>query len=113
MIKGMHGLFYTTEPEKARAFFRDVIGFPAQDAGGGWLMFEAPAADFACHPSEESTHHEVSFSCDDIEATVKDLQAKGAQFTRPVNEQNWGWETAFQLPGGGEIQLYQPKYDSA
>jgi catechol 2,3-dioxygenase-like lactoylglutathione lyase family enzyme len=79
----MHGLFFTTEPEKARAFFRDVLGFPAKDAGDGWLIFDAPAGDFGCHPSSDTTHHEISFFCDDIQATVKELEEKGAQFVKP------------------------------
>ena len=110
MIKGMHGLFFTTEPEKARAFFRDVLGFPAKDAGDGWLIFDAPAGDFGCHPSTDTTHHEISFFCDDIQATVKELEEKGAQFVKPVIEEDYGWITYFQLPGGAPIQLYQPKY---
>jgi hypothetical protein len=27
--------------------------------------------------------------CDDLEAAVKDLQAEGVEFTRPVNEEEW------------------------
>ena len=110
MIKGMHGLFYTTEPENARAFFRDVLGFPARDVGDGWLIFDAPAADFGCHPSADTTHHEISFFCDDIHETVKELEAKGVQF-EPVSDQGFGLVTTFRLPGGGPILLYQPKYE--
>ena len=44
MIKGMHGMFYSSEPEALRAFFRDKLGFPSYDVGGGWLIFDMPAA---------------------------------------------------------------------
>ena len=37
MLK-LHGLFYTTTPEEARAFLRDKLGLSAYDSGGGWLM---------------------------------------------------------------------------
>ena len=39
MIRGVHTMFYTSEPEALRAFFRDKLGFPATDVGEGWLIF--------------------------------------------------------------------------
>ena len=38
MIRGVHTMFYTSEPEALRAFLRDMLGFPATDVGGGWLV---------------------------------------------------------------------------
>ena len=35
-IIGMHALMYSKEDEQTRRFFRDVLGFPALDAGHGW-----------------------------------------------------------------------------
>jgi catechol 2,3-dioxygenase-like lactoylglutathione lyase family enzyme len=108
MIKGMHGLFYTTKPEEARAFLRDALGFPAKDVGDGWLIFDLPAADLGCHPSDRAFHG-VSFFCNDIDATMAELRGRGVAFTEIV-EEDWGRVTTFELPGGGPIQLYQPKY---
>ena len=51
-IKGVHALFYTTEPDAARAFLRDKLGLPAYDSGDGWLIFHAPEADIGCHPAD-------------------------------------------------------------
>ncbi len=42
MINGMHALVYSREVDEARAFFKDVLGFPSIDIGGGWLIFPAP-----------------------------------------------------------------------
>ncbi len=42
MIKGVHTMFYTSEPEALRAFLRDKIGFPFTDVGDGWLALEPP-----------------------------------------------------------------------
>ncbi len=109
MTLGLHGLFYTTAPEEARVFLRDKIGLHAYDSGGGWLIFELPSADIGCHPSEHA-YHEVSFSCDDIETTVAEFMERGVQFNEPVREEEWGRVTSFDLPGGGPILLYQPKY---
>ena len=36
MIKGMHAMFYSSEPEALRAFLRDKFGFTSSsDVGGG------------------------------------------------------------------------------
>jgi hypothetical protein len=108
MIKGVHALFYTTEPEAARAFFRDKVGLPNIDAGGGWLIFQVPEGDVGFHPSDRAFHG-ISFYCDDLEATMKDCAARGVTFS-PIVEEDWGRVTTFELPGGGPVQLYQPKY---
>ncbi len=35
MIKGVHTMLYTSEPEALRAFLRDKLGFPHTDVGEG------------------------------------------------------------------------------
>ena len=50
MITGAHWLLYSKDPEADRAFFRDVLGFPAVDAGGGWLILGLPPAELGVHP---------------------------------------------------------------
>lgn len=112
MIKGVHTMFYTSKPEEARAFIRDVLGFPHVDVGDGWLIFDLPEADMGCHPGS-SPEHVISFYCDDIEQTVKELRAKGVQFTRPVTDEGYGYVTAFTIPGDVVVELYEPKYDKA
>ena len=48
--------------------------------------------------------------CDDIEATVAELVAKGVAFSGSVQDVGWGLLTAILLPGGGEIGLYEPRH---
>lgn len=110
MIKGVHALFYTTDPEGARAFLRDKLGLPYVDASGdGWLIFGLPEGDVGCHPSDHAAQG-VSFFCDDIDATMKELAARSVTFTGVI-EEDWGRHTTFEIPGGGPVQLYEPKYD--
>ncbi|MSR54020.1 MAG: hypothetical protein EXS09_12125 [Gemmataceae bacterium] len=45
MIRGVHTMFHSSEPEALRTFFRDKLSFPANDVGTGWLMFDLPEAD--------------------------------------------------------------------
>ena len=112
MITGVHAVVFTKEAERLRAFFRDVLGFSSVDAGGGWLIFALPPAELAAHPSDEEGRHELYLMCDDVEATVEELSAKGVEFTGPVSDEGFGLLTAMRLPGGGELGLYQPKHAS-
>jgi catechol 2,3-dioxygenase-like lactoylglutathione lyase family enzyme len=115
VIRGVHTMFYSSQPEALRAFLRDKLGLPATDVGGGWLIFNLPEADMGCHPADPgqgapSGTHDISFYCDDLAATVAELKAKGVEFTKPVADHGYGLVTYFSVPGGFEVQLYQPKY---
>src|SRR3954469_4076106 len=120
MIRGVHTMFYTSEPEALRAFLRDKLGLPAHDVGEGWLIFDLPEADMGVHPTEAGDHPgargapsgtpDISFYCDDIQKTVAELKAKGVEFTEPVADHGYGLVTHLKVPGGFAIQLYQPKY---
>lgn len=112
MIKGVHITFYTPEAEALRTFFTETLKFPSVDAGGGWMIFALPPADLGCHPIAEGdeVRHEMSFYCDDIHKTISELQGRGIRFTSEVVDEGWGLSTSFATTGGGEIQLYQPRY---
>jgi hypothetical protein len=36
MIRGLHAMFYSSQADELRAFFRDKLGFRGTDVGGGW-----------------------------------------------------------------------------
>jgi catechol 2,3-dioxygenase-like lactoylglutathione lyase family enzyme len=119
MINAVHALVYCEDAEAARAFFRDVIGWPYVDTGGGWLIFKTGPSELGIHPSSwehegergsTDQRHEVSLVCDDIEATVAELTGKGAVFTRGIRDDGFGLTTDLQIPGGPQIMLYQPRY---
>jgi catechol 2,3-dioxygenase-like lactoylglutathione lyase family enzyme len=111
MITGVHGLIFSRDAEGVRAFFRDMLGFPSIATGNGWLIFRLPPAELGVHPGEESAH-QLSFLCDDVHATVAELEGKGVEFAKPITDQGWGLETRIRLPGGGELSLYEPKHPS-
>lgn len=102
-------MVFTKDAEAVRAFFGDVLGLSSIDAGGGWLIFALPTAELAAHPAEDN-HHEVYLTCDDVDATVIDLKAKGVTFTRPITDTDWGRITALRLPDGGELAIYEPRH---
>jgi catechol 2,3-dioxygenase-like lactoylglutathione lyase family enzyme len=113
MINGVHVILYSRDADADRAFLRDVLGYPHVDGGGGWLIFKAPPAEIAVHPTEGEPLHELYLMCDDVNATVADLTAKGVEFAKPVSDQGWGLLTSIRLPSGGELGLYQPRHATA
>ena len=115
MIKGVHTMFYTSDPTGLRNFLRDKLKFKANDVGNGWLIFDLPEADMGCHPSNEqhgapSGTHDISFYCDNIEQTVKELKERGVEFKGKIKDHGYGLVTHFEMPGDFSVQLYQPKY---
>src|SRR2546421_5947214 len=110
MITGVHTIVFTHDAERARAFFRDTLGFDSVDAGGGWLIFALPPAELAAHPTDERAHYELYLMCDAVHPTVADLKAKGVEVTGGIAEERWGLTTAFELPGGGRSALYDPRH---
>ena|SRR6185369_3935750 len=112
MITGAHVILYSKDPDADRAFFKDVLGFPAVDAGHGWLIFALPPAEAAFHPAGENDRHELYLMCDDVRAEIRDLASRNVPCS-PIVEERWGSLTRITLPGGGEVGLYQPKHPTA
>ena len=115
MIRGVHTMFYSSQPEAFRAFVRDKLGFPCTDVGDGWLIFDLAEADMGCHPADGnggsiSGTQSISFYCDDIAKTVAELKSRGVEFTGPVEDHGYGLVTFFKMPGDFAVQLYQPRY---
>jgi catechol 2,3-dioxygenase-like lactoylglutathione lyase family enzyme len=112
MISGAHVIIYSTDAEADRGFVRDVLGFDAVDAGGGWLIFALPPAELAVHPDATGDRHELYLMCDDVRATVAELQATGIEIAREVTDQGFGLLAAIRLPSGGELGIYEPRHAS-
>ncbi|KAA5833546.1 VOC family protein [Saccharopolyspora hirsuta] len=110
MINGAHLLLFSRDAERDRAFLRDVLGFESVDAGGGWLIFGLPPAELATHPTDADPTCQLYLMCDDIAVTIGELQDQGVEITRTVSNEGWGLLTAFRLPSGAEIGLYEPKH---
>ena len=114
MIRGLHMMFYSSQANELRAFLRDKVGLKGTDTGGGWLIFDAPEADLGVHPTEDggppSGTADISIYCDDIDTTVAELKARGVEFVHDVQDHGYGLVTHMKVPGGFQVQLYQPKY---
>lgn len=108
-------MFYSSQAAELRAFLRDKLGWSAVDVGDGWLIFDVPEADMGVHPTDTpdsapSGTKDISFYCDNIEATMAELSAKDVEFTAPPENHGYGLVTFMKVPGDFEIMLYQPLY---
>jgi len=116
MITAAHVTVFAADADAARAFFRDVLGFPCTDAGDGWLIFGVPPTELGVHPGggwgEGEGGHRLFLICDEIESTVEDLKRKGVEFTAEIADEGYGPLTTMIVPGLGEVSLYEPTYES-
>lgn len=122
MIIGLHTLIYSVDAEKDREFFRDVLKFPAVDAGHGWLIFKMPPAELGVHPiepaessdvvSKGSSTQELYLMCDNIERTIEELSAKNVRCSE-IQNAGFGRMTMITLPGGSQLGIYEPRHATA
>ena len=114
-VTGVHTLLYTSEPEALRAVLKDVFGWRHVDAGHGWLIFATPPGEMGVHPAEGEGvgTHQITFMCDDLEATLAELAAKGVPSRGEPKDEGFGITSTLLLPGGVEVTLYEPRHPTA
>lgn len=136
MIKAVHTLVYSDDPTATRAFFKDVLRWPfvsegdRGDAGVGgagtggadpaeWLIFGTGPSELGVHPTSGGNggpgwsaprHHSISLVCDDLEATVRELTGRGAEFAGGPQDLGFGRGVFLRVPGADDLLLYQPQH---
>jgi catechol 2,3-dioxygenase-like lactoylglutathione lyase family enzyme len=121
MITGFHTIIFSDDAESTREFFRDVLGWPAVDAGGGWLIFKTPPTEMGVHPTVSEggerwatiPHAQLSVMCDDLPATIAELRGKGVEVAEDIRNEGFGLVTEIEVPGAGTMMLYQPLHPVA
>ena len=53
MITALHDLVDADDAEAARAFFREVLGWPHVDVHDGWLVFRTGPSELGAHPAPD------------------------------------------------------------
>jgi hypothetical protein len=125
MIKAIHTLIYSDEPEATRAFLRDVLRWPyieSSEIEPGWLIFKTGPSEMGVHPTQGRyeggefsypLHHSISLICDDLAATMAELSARGAEFVGESQDMGFGLGVMLKLPGAGDILLYEARHNEA
>ncbi|HZT13164.1 MAG TPA: hypothetical protein VFA29_10200 [Candidatus Baltobacteraceae bacterium] len=109
MITGVHAILYSRHAQALRDVLANVLGLPSVDAGGGWPIFAAPPTELAVHPTEDEPEHEIYLMCDDINATLQKLRARGIE-SSDVADRGWGLLSTLTLRGGETIGIYEPRH---
>ena len=125
MLTAVHALIYSDDPEATRAFLRDVLGWSSvqdPDSEPDWPIFKTGPSELGVHPTSGThegesyshpQHHSLSLMCDDIEATVAELESRGAELNGGIEDLGFGIGASLVLPGAGEILLYEPRHPVA
>ena len=125
MIKAVHTLIYSDDPEATRAFLRDVLGWPSVAEPGGtppWPIFKTGPSEMGVHPTSGGSgddayasprHHSISLMCDDVAATKAELEAKGAVFSSEITDYGFGLAAMLDVPGADPIMVYEPRHPEA
>jgi predicted enzyme related to lactoylglutathione lyase len=111
MINAVHALLHVQDADKARAFFKDVLGWSHVDAGAGRLIFAMPPAEI--HPTvDDGDDGTVSLylACDDLAKTLAALKKKGVKVVDAPQDEGYGIVAAIEVPGGGKMGIYQPRH---
>ncbi len=120
-ITGFHTIIYSNDEAATRAFFQDVLAWPSIDAGDGWLIFKTKPAELGVYPTQgpdgevwgKTPTHQSSLMCDDIDATVAELRAKGVEVAAEIVDEGFGLTTMITVPGAGQMMLYQARHELA
>jgi hypothetical protein len=109
MLIGAHCVIHSKDPEKDRAFLRDVLKLPSVDAGGGYVIFGLPPAEVSVHEHEGSALYELYLMCADMEPFVGEMKSRHL-VCDPVHDEGWGLLTSVRLPSGSKLGVYQPRH---
>ena len=83
------------------------------------LIFKSGPSETGVHPTHSEwegqtydypRHHSIALMCDDIDTTVGELRAKGAQFRGPIEQLECGRVIMMIVPGADDIEWYQPTH---
>ena len=112
-LKAVNHLTYNVkDKERALSFWVDVLGIkqiPSQVEGKHIIWLQLPSGTMVHlveNPGAPSTpSHHGAFETDDIDASAKELQAKGVE-TTPINTRNDGQRNFFIAdPDGNRIEI--------
>ena len=82
IFRGSYAKLPAQDVDRARSFYRDVLGFEPVREHQGHLFYECGGSSFLVFPSSGSssgTHDQLGFAVDDVEATAAELRARGVE----------------------------------
>ena len=105
------------DQDRALAFYTEKLGFVVAtdqpfDDRQRWIELRIPGADTRLtlftpdgHEDRIGTFSGISFVCDDVEKTHKELAARGVEFTQAPKKESWGTSAIFKDVDGNTFVL--------
>jgi lactoylglutathione lyase len=79
--------------DRAVKFYREVMGLELKMQSPGWSEFKTGETTLALHPASQKSPAgkvELGFTVKDLNATYKEMSAKGVKFIMPPTKQDFG-----------------------
>ena len=107
-------LVLTTSPERARAFYSDVLGLPLIGTSDGALVFRVGDGDLRVSPVPSFTasdHTVFGFAVEDLGATMRELAGSGVEFAR-IEGLPHADDGSFKTPDGSRVAWFRDPDDN-
>ncbi|HEX5409638.1 MAG TPA: VOC family protein [Gemmatimonadaceae bacterium] len=121
MIKGIKfASIPVRDQDRALAFYTKQLGCRVItdspfDGTQRWIELGIPRAQTSLvlftAPGQETMiggFMNVTFMADDVEATARELQARGVEFVQEPRREDWGTSAIFKDPDGNQFVLSTP-----
>lgn len=117
MIRGVKfAAIPVTDQERALAFYTEKLGFrlvtdQPYDDEQRWIELGIPGADTRIvlfrfgEGLKPGSQMNVAFWADDVEATAREMKAKGVEFVMEPKREEWGTAAAFKDTDGNTFVL--------
>src|SRR2546422_138666 len=105
-------VWYSEDLDRARAFYRDVLGLPLLLDEGHVIHFDAGTVRLAIHrcppgESREAPEGFLVFGVDDLAAAYEELSKRGAVFLGAPAQRPYGRVAYLHDPAGHQIGLLE------
>jgi catechol 2,3-dioxygenase-like lactoylglutathione lyase family enzyme len=112
--KKLMAFVYTNEPDRARAFYRDVLGLTLLEEHQFAIVFDANGTHLRVGKGsgfQPARHTVVGWEVPDIVAAIRDLEKAGVAFRRfeGMNQDEHG---IWHAPGGSKIAWFPDPDDN-
>jgi len=106
----------TRDQDRALKFWTEQVGFKVMtDSPMGeqrWIELKIKDSDTGLvlftpegHEDRVGSFHNGSFACDDVEATYRQMKARGVEFEKEPQKQPWGVFCIFKDPDGNRFVM--------
>jgi catechol 2,3-dioxygenase-like lactoylglutathione lyase family enzyme len=120
-------ILVVTDVERARSFYRDVLGAEVYREYGGtscvlrafgtWLLLvtgggptsDKPTVTFAPPADPDTVAHSMTIRVPDCRGAYDTLLARGARFLTPPVESDWEIRAFFRDPDGHLFEISEPR----